>query len=1553
MVDLLSGLDSDGSWMLAATSSYRSDSLTLTFSALENIQGGSGMDSFTVASRHGGNLMGGAGNDVFTVNAMLVGSLSAESGMDQITVAANGSVSVGVDAGVGDDAVIVTGGGSVAQSVVLGDGVDTLSIDDGRITGGVSSGSGDDTITVAAAGAIEGGISGGAGSDTFDINGGTVSGTVAGQGDSDTLDMADIASNLEIALTGAGGDGFAGNVRTGYSLDFSGIDSFTSGSGEDQLTGLDSAGLWTLAAAGFSYNSNGRSLMFSAVENLFGGSGSDTYNVEVAHSGDIRSGGGDDTININAALNGVVNTGTGGDVVNVNAALTGMVAAENGAIVSVNNSISGAVTLGAAGSTVIVGMAGSIGGGLVMTGGDNEVSISGGTVTGGIAVSPSAVSAADSLNLDITSGSITGNIIGGGGNDIFRVSGGTISGGSIMARSGLNDILDLSGNAAAADYRLSDVDGNGFTGSLTVKDNSGNTLFSAPFSGIGGIEAGSGMDTLFGLDRDSSWTVGNTGEYRVMAGALLLSAAIENIIAGSGIDVFTLTGGYSGNIQGGSGNDIFTIAGAHGGNIEGGVGDDSFAINAVVTGIIYGDSSTDASVAGTDSFVLAADSVATGGIEGGMGTDSFTAPDVSTAASTYMLSAMGVGSYSGGGQTQAFNGIENINAGVGDDIVMVADGAGLTGMFNGGGGENKLDFSSYTTAVTLTVLDVGGFADGPGFRVSVTPFADGADNINSFTGGSSSSDALRGIENDATVVSQFGANFVITEGSPTVIDGGVYSARDITNARRFSGRSIEYVAVEVVVGGAAEDVFEITDSGLIQGGGGIDRLDLRRSGSTGASIILSGVSEETGYSGRFVGVDLEFEGIDSVLGSAFSDSITGMGSGGTFEVYRESSGVYIGVTDSGALSSRQLQYTFVETIAGQDGNDIFFFEADGRQSGGIDGGGGRDTLDLSDFTIPVTAILGVTPDTARGRVYTGGVDGAALEVIVGRFETTSDVDGVSVVLPETYWTNIDKIVGASPIGDAAGEARGRSFLVVQSETAATDLIVNREKTEDDDSAAVAVTLPDLSEFEGYLFLGGSGTSMVADGDQGARRRIGGVPFPIGGVEAGEGGTVEPLPLSLPVVAGDMGDMSDSSNEALINARRLIIGGDVAHRGSVVLLGSTIIMEADLAAGVAVPNAEGGMTDSPPQYNLGSAAGSDYSVVAIATGMAETSASFTAAENGYIIPVLQDGERERSIYSGEAVIAAAATVQDSFNFQIDLGAGDLQFAQVLSSFVFFNPASNFIGRSLSPDIRTYLVGDLNLNIVEFILSVFNPASSLTQTSAFLIDTGLFEEDLSLFSAVGKGIALYLSMCEELEGCAPPIGLDVLDQLVAAAKDRLATIEVEYSKADVRDLPVLIEFVRNYRRVVRDMQNVRQEWMVMFAPELLPKDEPTAKDVSDQDLRLDAGRQPQAPPVEKAEIPAAITTPTKLIPEATGSGLNALENKGKTTPPKHRASSGAKPSLVPAPLRGLDGVLPDATPDDTKASKSYQKLFEQGRPEPFKKAVPQIRADISTVPVVSQR
>ena len=267
----LHGIDIASSWILGRENSYTVGDQVLQFSMVEDVQGGSMADTFTVDGPHTGNIRGGAGADIFTISSR------------------------------------------------------------GSATGSITGGSGDDSFAIR--GSVNGNIDGGIGNDSFAFNGGSVSGTVSGGVDSDSLNFASIAKAVRIVLSGTDNAGFSGRVRDGATVAFSGVDVITgSSSNADTLQGLDIASSWILGMED-SYTAGDKVLRFSMVEDMQGGSEADTFTVNGTHRGNLSGGAGDDTFSLDAggSVSGTINGGADSDVFNIGSIVTGSLSGGNGA----------------------------------------------------------------------------------------------------------------------------------------------------------------------------------------------------------------------------------------------------------------------------------------------------------------------------------------------------------------------------------------------------------------------------------------------------------------------------------------------------------------------------------------------------------------------------------------------------------------------------------------------------------------------------------------------------------------------------------------------------------------------------------------------------------------------------------------------------------------------------------------------------------------------------------------------------------------------------------------------------------------------------------------------------------------------------------------------------------------------------------------------------------------------------------------------------------------------------------------------------------------------
>ena len=241
------------------------------------------------------------------------------------------------------------------------------------------------------------------------------------------------------------------------------------------------------------------------------------------------------------------------------------------------------------------------------------------------------------------------------------------------------------------------------------------------------------------------------------------------------------------------------------------------------------------------------------------------------------------------------------------------------------------------------------------------------------------------------------------------------------------------------------------------------------------------------------------------------------------------------------------------------------------------------------------------------------------------------------------------------------------------------------------------------------------------------------------------------------------------SRALHPTNRLIIASDLSVPGSLGLFGHTIELRSDIAVGADAA--------SPSE----TAPGGGGEIVIIAHGNFED-----PSENTGDLIVLKEEGSERKISADGGLIATSNAVRNPTDLLLDFNSGPLQFAQGSSLAVVLNPSSNFVGARLTEMLRTYFedMGLAMLAMSDAVLSVFNPASSLVSTSNLTsVDTGLFEEELSLFGSIGRGIAMALAQCEEVEGCAPNVSEEELTKLIGQIGARISQIEQNLADADV--------------------------------------------------------------------------------------------------------------------------------------------------------------------------
>ncbi|HJZ89846.1 MAG TPA: hypothetical protein VKE40_03165, partial [Gemmataceae bacterium] len=209
-----------------------------------------------------------------------------------------------------------------------------------------------------------------------------------------------------------------------------------------------------------------------------------------------------------------------------------------------------------------------------------------------------------------------------------------------------------------------------------------------------------------------------------------------------GLGAATGTSGISNiaNVVGGSASDII-VGDAQDNELTGNGGRD-ILIGAAGSDVIDGGAGDDSLVAGTGNDVIL----------GGIGNDFLFGMDADT---TWRITAHNAGRVG----AAAFNTIESLVGGTGDDEFIFSAGQSMSGTIDGGDGVNTLNYTAYTTPVRVYL--------GLGAATGTS----GISNITNVIGGAAS-DILVGDAQDNELTGNGGRDILIGAAGTDVIDGG-------------------------------------------------------------------------------------------------------------------------------------------------------------------------------------------------------------------------------------------------------------------------------------------------------------------------------------------------------------------------------------------------------------------------------------------------------------------------------------------------------------------------------------------------------------------------------------------------------------------------------------------------------------------------------------------------------------------------------------------------------------------------------------------------------------
>ena len=877
----------------------------LSGDALDNVLHGGGGDDTFVATAGNDTIDGGLGSD----------SLQAQ---DTANIWRLSGINTGTLNSQSFSAVEKLQGGADSDQFIVHDGAQF----DGNVAGGLGS----DTLDYSAystAVTVDRAVT----ANTTAIAGFTGIEVVQGGNNSgDTLVAANNTNTWHITAENAGDIGsaaafaFSGfeNLRGGsaadnFIFDVAGaIGGIIDGAGgNDTLQAADKDNLWQISGSD-SGTLNGQ--QFVAIENLIGGALADTFEMAAAGSisGSIDGGGGNDTV-IASALDNLWELSAEGIGSLNGQGFWGMENFKGGS--------------GADRFSVAPDATGTIDGGggndtLAAVSGANEWAILGNN--SGTLANLYTLSFADIENLEGGSGSdrfalngnaaITGTIDGGLGNNILDYASATLANGAFIS-------LSAGISAATATGGIRNIQ------TLRGSDKADHFKINLAMPGSVVIDGTNGSDILELEGGDNDWTLSGSNSGGVGGHSF---TNVENLTGGSGTDNFIFNGGsISGSVDGAVGNDTLDYT------------SDTLGVSV---DLMNGSATHVGSIANIESVITGSGNDSVVGALGALNLDLSTGSDsldfgTITTDLSFTLHNDSTVSVSDGIETVAnISGAENIIGGSGTNTYIFEDGASLAGTLSGTG-QTVLDYTAYTTAVTVNIAT--GSATGTA----------GAVNVINVIGGS---------------------------GNDTLVGHNTDNTWNITGLNSGQVGNASFSAIENLSGGSAADSFVLsagaTVSGMIEGGRGSDTL---RAADTANTWTIAGLNAGTLNSQSFLD-------IENLSGGAIEDSfilagegmITGLVDGrqGQDRLKGDASADY--TWDVTALNEGQVKgisFADFEFLEGGAGNkDTFVIAQDAGVSGTVEGGdAGYDTVVLNgDYAI----VSSVATDDDAGILTLDGVD---------------------------------------------------------------------------------------------------------------------------------------------------------------------------------------------------------------------------------------------------------------------------------------------------------------------------------------------------------------------------------------------------------------------------------------------------------------------------------------------------------------------------------------------------------------------------------------------------
>src|SRR5262245_8613281 len=696
------------------------------------VLGGDGSNAVNVSSNAGtntGNLAGIAAAVTVTADqsgsvALTVSDFSASSGNANVVVTAS---QVQGFAGPSDNVTIsytTSGSGSFSQLRLIGSNSPSLA----------------EAFTIQSPGAPFR-LDASDGADQINVQGLTATATINGGAGNDTISVASASQRLD-------------TINAALSIDAgTGSNSLTVDDSGESSTANSSVVLTSSQIQGFAGSANATTISYKALGGSFSAitlRGSDTLadsfqvSSTLGSATQVQGGGGNDSVTLLSATAVLAfDGGSASDTLTAaNAANTWHLTGSNAGDVNAKASFANVENLnggtladsfvfsdGKGVSGTIDGKAGSdtLDYGAYTTAVSVNLQTGSATGTGGFAGIENAIggSASDSLtgadtaNTWHLTGSNAGDVNGTSSFTSFEnLNAGSLAASSVSRHDTLpTGTIDGKGGSDTLDYGA-------YTAAVSVNLQTGSATGTGGFAGIEAAVGGSASDSLTGADTANTWhlTGSNSGDVN---GTFSFSL-FENLSGGSAADSF-----------------VFSAGKGVSGTIDGKAGSDSLAYGAYTSAVSV--NLQTGAATGTGGFANIEAAV------GGSASDSLTGADT---ANAWHLTGSNAGDVNG---TFSFTSFENLSGGSLADSFVFSDGNGVSGSIDGKAGSDTLDYSAYTSAVSVTLAGsaASGYASTSGGATGIGGAFAG---INGLIGGSAAN-SLTGSNAVATWVASTSASY--------------------------------------------------------------------------------------------------------------------------------------------------------------------------------------------------------------------------------------------------------------------------------------------------------------------------------------------------------------------------------------------------------------------------------------------------------------------------------------------------------------------------------------------------------------------------------------------------------------------------------------------------------------------------------------------------------------------------------------------------------------------------------------------------------------------------